>query len=70
MKRTPGVDDSVRNLALRDISQHIKESQLLVQDDYHDVWTVTPARMKNKKTARLNKELNINKINKQWLYKH
>ena len=50
-------------IALKDISNYISEQNVKVMDEHGDVWIVTPNRMFNKQTRKLNAELGINKIN-------
>ena len=57
-------DDIPYIIAAKDISKHIKESEIEVFDENFDVWVVTPSRMHTRETSRLNKQLGIHKINK------
>lgn len=36
-------------------------------DENQDVWIVTPKRMQNKETRKLNSQLGLHKINKFWI---
>lgn len=53
----------VRLQAFQDISEEIRKSDLKLIDENDDVWIVTPSRMDNKETRRMNKELGINRLN-------
>lgn len=50
-------------VAMRDISEYLRNQNLLIFDENDDVWVVTPERMNNKETRKLNKELGLHKIN-------
>lgn len=58
--------NTARKTALADISKHIREEYDIIMDGNRDVWVVTPAHLFTKEVRRLNKKLNIHKINKQW----
>lgn len=49
-------------LALQDISEYLREQNGRLEKS-GDVWIVTPHRIFNKETRRLNAELGINKVN-------
>lgn len=54
-------------VALRDISEHIKNSDELVYSgngSQRDIWVVTPAILDTKETRRLNAELGLRSINR------
>ena len=50
-------------VALKDISQYLSEQNVQIMDEHGDVWVVTPTRMYNKHTRKLNAELGVNKVN-------
>ena len=54
---------STHRVALSDISQYLTEQNVRIIDEYGDGWVVTPARMYNKHTRKLNAELGVNKVN-------
>jgi len=51
-------------IAMKDISEYLHSQNLQIVDEHGDVWVVTPSRMANKETRRLNAELGLHKINK------
>ena len=51
-------------IALKDISQYLRDQNLQIVDEHGDVWVVTPNRMANRETTKLNIELKLHKINK------
>lgn len=55
----------VANIAAKDITEYLKEQNLKIQDENHDVWIVTPHRLvRDKNIRKLNKKLGLHKINK------
>lgn len=54
---------TAHEVALKDISEYLTDQKVRSRNKYGDVWIITPYRMFNKETRRLNDELNINKIN-------
>ena len=54
---------TVQLMAFIDISNYLRSTNCLIYDGYNDVWVVTPDRLNNKITRRLNKELGLNNIN-------
>jgi len=57
---------NVRNTALEDIANHIRETYTSY-DMYrqNDVWVVFPIHLNTKETRELNRRLGLHKINKQ-----
>lgn len=51
-------------IAMKDISEYLHSQKLKIVDENGDVWVVTPSRMANKETRRLNIELGVHKVNK------
>lgn len=51
-------------IAMKDISEYLHSQNLQIVDENNDVWVVTPSRMANKETRRLNIELGLHKVNK------
>ena len=56
--------DTPCRIAMRDISEYLRSQNIQIYDGNYDVWVVTPSRMMNKKTRRLNMELGLHKVNK------
>lgn len=56
--------DNPYKIAMKDISDYLRSQKLQIIDDKGDVWIVTPIKMANKETRKLNKELGLHKINK------
>lgn len=56
--------DVSSKIALHDISEYLQKQNLQITDGHNDVWVVTPSRMFNKESRRLNAELGLHKINK------
>ena len=54
---------TVQLMAFTDISNYLRSTKCTIIDGFHDVWVVTPDRLNNKTTRRLNKELGLNIIN-------
>jgi hypothetical protein len=54
---------SARSMALKDISNWIKENNIKIRDNKYDVCFVTSSMLNTKKQRKLNKELGINNIN-------
>lgn len=52
-------------IAFNDITEYINNQNQQVIDEHNDVWIVTPTRMYNKETRKLNTKLGIHKINKR-----
>lgn len=52
-----------RPIAFKDISEYISEQDVQVKDENGDVWVVTPHRIYNKETKKMNAELGVNKVN-------
>ena len=57
-------ENTPSRIALKDISQYLRDQNLQIVDEHGDVWVVTPTRMANKETTKLNIELKLHKINK------
>jgi len=51
-------------IAMKDISEYLRSQNLHLADENGDVWVVTPSRMFNKETRKLNNELGLHKVNK------
>jgi len=51
-------------IAMKDISEYLRSQNLQIVDENGDVWVVTPSRMFNKETRKLNNELGLHKVNK------
>lgn len=56
--------NSAAKIALKDISDYLASQGEKIYDKNFDVWVLTPHRMFNKETRRLNRALGIHKINK------
>lgn len=56
--------DRPYRIAMKDISEYLHSQNLQIVDGNGDVWVVTPSRMANKETRRLNIELGLHKVNK------
>jgi len=56
--------DMPYRIAMKDISEYLHSQNLQIVDENGDVWVVTPARMANKETRKLNIELGLHKVNK------
>jgi len=54
-------------IAMKDISEYLHNQDLNIVDENKDVWIVTPSRMQNKETRKLNSQLGLHKINKFWI---
>lgn len=54
---------SVRRIALRDISEWMREQKIEIQDEHGDVWAVTANRVGTPEQSKLNKELGVSKVN-------
>lgn len=52
----------IHPIALKDISKYLIEQNIPIRDKNGDTWVVTPTRMYNKDSRKLNAELGINKI--------
>lgn len=46
---------TVQLMAFTDISNYLRSNKCTIQDGFHDVWIVTPEKLNNKTTRRLNK---------------
>ena len=57
--------DLPSRIAFKDISEYIRSLELEIIDKNGDVWVVTPNRMANKDTRKLNLKLGVHKLNKQ-----
>lgn len=66
MKTQPFKENSPRRTAFKDISNYLREQNLQIFDGNYDSWIVTPSRLCDKKISRLNAELGVHKVNKQW----
>lgn len=51
-------------IAMKDISEYLRSQNLQIADENGDVWVVTPSRLFNKETRKLNNELGLHKVNK------
>ena len=51
-------------IAMKDISEYLRSQNLQKVDENGDVWVVTPSRIFNKETRKLNNELGLHKVNK------
>jgi hypothetical protein len=51
-------------IAMKDISEYLHSQNLHLADENGDVWVVTPSRLFNKETRKLNNELGLHKVNK------
>lgn len=56
--------DNPYRIAMKDISEYLHSQNLHLADENGDVWVVTPYRMFNKETRKLNNELGLHKVNK------
>ena len=54
-------------IAMKDISEYLHNQDIKIVDENQDVWIVTPSRMQNKETRKLNSQLGLHKINKFWI---
>jgi LEA14-like dessication related protein len=54
-------------IAMKDISEYLYNQDIKIVDENQDVWIVTPKRMQNKETRKLNSQLGLHKINKFWI---
>jgi DNA-binding cell septation regulator SpoVG len=54
-------------IAMKDISEYLHSQNINIIDGNDDVWVVTPSRMQNKETRKLNSELGLHKINKHGI---
>ena len=63
-KKLVGKDLPYR-VAFKDISEYLRSLELEIIDKNGDVWVVTPNRMHNKDTRKLNLKLGVHKLNKQ-----
>lgn len=54
---------SVRRIALRDISEWMKEQNIQIYDEHGDVWVVSATRIGTPEQSKLNKELGVSKVN-------
>ena len=57
-------ENSPYRIALKDISEYLRDQNLQIIDEHGDVWVVTPSILANKETTKLNIELKLHKINK------
>ena len=55
---------TVKEVAMKDISEYLHSQNLQIVDEEDDVWVVTPSRMRTKEASRLNAELRLHKVNK------
>lgn len=56
--------DNPSRIAMKDISEYLRSQNIQIVDKMGDVWVVTPSRMANKETRKLNNELGLHKVNK------
>jgi len=54
-------------IAMKDISEYLRNQNIKIFDGNDDVWVVTPGRMQNKETRKLNSQLGLHKVNKYWI---
>jgi len=57
----------VARIAMKDISEYLHNQDIKIVDGNNDVWVVTPDRMQNKETRKLNSQLGLHKVNKFWI---
>jgi LEA14-like dessication related protein len=60
-------NNSSARIAMKDISEYLHNQDIKIVDENQDVWIVTPKRMQNKETRKLNAKLGLHKINKFWI---
>ena len=60
-------NNSSARIAMKDISEYLHNQDIKIVDENNDVWVVTPNRMQNKETRKLNAKLGLHKINKFWI---
>jgi hypothetical protein len=60
-------NNSSARIAMKDISEYLHNQDIKIVDENQDVWIVTPSRMQNKETRKLNSKLGLHKINKFWI---
>ena len=60
-------NNSSARIAMKDISEYLHNQDIKIDDENQDVWIVTPSRMQNKETRKLNSKLGLHKINKFWI---
>ena len=60
-------NNSSARIAMKDISEYLHNQDIKIVDGNNDVWVVTPNRMQNKETRKLNAKLGLHKINKFWI---
>ena len=54
---------TVRRIALRDISEWMKEQNIQIKDEHGDVWVVSANRIGTPEHSKLNRELGVSKVN-------
>lgn len=63
------MQNKVSRIAFEDISKHLKtntHNPRSFMDENCDVWIVTPKMLNTPETRKLNRELNLHCVNKQW----
>ena len=56
--------ENICRIAIKDISEYMKENNIQIMDGNHDVWVVSASRVYCAEQRKLNKELGISGINK------
>lgn len=65
-QRKPKFYPTAKHMAFDHMIQHFNELKIPKKCINHDVWFVFPTRIDSKQTIKLNRELGVHKINKQY----